>query len=507
MVDAKNMSTLNSTDTNQHTQISVADKIMNLVHSTFGNSKPLEYEYKVVPREHDFPSLQPQINGNRNQPNLTNFKNTSILKTTRDQPQLSSSSPTSLMISSTRSNPLPNMPCNLVRPPNMNSFNIYSHNKSINIESSKLQRTNETELLLLWNSGVDALGNALLGYLTTYWDAMRSGRTLVASRYGMIQMIGEVFDLGIEFVDKKLDSDHSNPSTSSFNCPNILFDYAKLSKEVPIVYRKGANGGYLPGGKVACSRVKNFHFDRPPPSLIKCYFQTLECNKKPRDSINPAKQGDGPNDSCGEKGALRQLFLGPSKGLQALAPHFSSHWAGADNRLHQLFFETRNAAKPIWDAALHLRVQFKFVESGIDERDPAAVKDVEAWLANPETKAKLIKIVNNVKRHKKVYVASETALVRRHVADMIRAQGVEADYFMLSGTTHPVGKNAGGSSSGRHYNVKDLHNDEIKAHSFFPYLEWWALAHSKVIYVHRHQTLSTAPSTYSGSAHIYGGWR
>jgi hypothetical protein len=28
----------------------------------------------------------------------------------------------------------------------------------------------------------------LLGYLTTYWDAMRSGRRLVASRYGMIEV-------------------------------------------------------------------------------------------------------------------------------------------------------------------------------------------------------------------------------------------------------------------------------------------------------------------------------
>jgi hypothetical protein len=90
--------------------------------------------------------------------------------------------------------------------------------------------------------------------------------------------------------------------------------------------------------------------------------------------------------------------------------------------------------------------------SGKDERDAKSVEEVESWLASAETKEKLQKIVGTIKNRKCVYVASETALVRRHVADMIRALGVEADYFMLSGVTHPVGNN-----KGRHYNVKDLH--------------------------------------------------
>jgi hypothetical protein len=45
-----------------------------------------------------------------------------------------------------------------------------------------------------------------------------------------------------------------------------------------------------------------------------------------------------------------------------IVPHFESHWAGSAERLHQLFYHTRNAKQPIWDAALHLRVQFSFVE-------------------------------------------------------------------------------------------------------------------------------------------------
>ena len=34
-----------------------------------------------------------------------------------------------------------------------------------------------------------------------------------------------------------------------------------------------------------------------------------------------------------------------------------------------------------------------------------------------------------------MYVASETALVRRHIADMLRAAGIESDYFMVGGLT------------------------------------------------------------------------
>jgi hypothetical protein len=42
------------------------------------------------------------------------------------------------------------------------------------------------------------------------------------------------------------------------------------------------------------------------------------------------------------------------------------------------------------------------------------------------------------KRAVAVYVASETALVRRHIADLAKAAGCEVDYFMLSGASHPV---------------------------------------------------------------------
>ena len=47
-----------------------------------------------------------------------------------------------------------------------------------------------------------------------------------------------------------------------------------------------------------------------------------------------------------------------------------------------------------------------------------------------------------------MYVASETALVRRHVADLVRAQGGEADYFMVATAAHPVNDKA--ANFGRH---------------------------------------------------------
>jgi hypothetical protein len=45
-----------------------------------------------------------------------------------------------------------------------------------------------------------------------------------------------------------------------------------------------------------------------------------------------------------------------------------------------------------------------------------------------------------------------------------------------------------------------------QADLLFPYLEWWALAHARFIVVRRGELLKAAGSTYSGTAHLYGGW-
>jgi hypothetical protein len=51
-----------------------------------------------------------------------------------------------------------------------------------------------------------------------------------------------------------------------------------------------------------------------------------------------------------------------------------------------------------------------------------------------------------------------------------------------------------------------IKTNQQRADSLFPYLEWWALAHARSIEVRRHLKLQPGTSTYSGSAHMYGGW-
>ena len=95
---------------------------------------------------------------------------------------------------------------------------------------------------------------------------------------------------------------------------------------------------------------------------------------------------------------------------------------------------------------------------------------------------------------------------------MLRARGTAADYFMHSGRAHPVNNDksdhqGGGSNYGaRFLPFAAAKSDEARADALFPYLEWWALAHAKLIHVKRHVDLRDSPSTYSGTAHLYGGW-
>ena len=147
-----------------------------------------------------------------------------------------------------------------------------------------------------------------------------------------------------------------------------------------------------------------------------------------------------------------------------------------------------NLTGPIWNAAIHARVQFPFVEAGKDERDEESIAEVSEWLAQSRTKDRLRALVASAKGLCRegggaVYVASETALVRRHIADLLRAQGVEADYFMHSGKAHPVNKNKNDAHGygARYLPLSRAKNDEERADLLFPYLEWWALAHAKTI--------------------------
>ena len=71
--------------------------------------------------------------------------------------------------------------------------------------------------------------------------------------------------------------------------------------------------------------------------------------------------------------------------------------------------------------------------------------------------------------HVAVYVASETALVRRHIADLLRARGIETDYLSISGASHPVAK----ADGARYKAVSEVgEDDDQKADAIFPYFEW-----------------------------------
>jgi hypothetical protein len=448
--------------------------------------------------------------------------------------------------------------------------------------------------VLVFNAGGMALGNALLGYLTTYHDALRSGRVLVLARSGLVSgALAVAFDLGLPWVHP---TDVAEKPQAQ-----IFFDYAQTPCPACVSYlQSGFRSPRVAGTRVAHSRPRNFHFDRPD-RFSECYYRALGHCPQPPKGINTAKQEENPVAYCGESAALRRLIQRPSGELRRLGPLFEAHWNGSPGRLAALMsHDTAQRDAPIWAVAVHARVQFKFVEQGIDERAPAAVAAVQAWLGSSATKAKLAALVKEVtsalvkqrlpsgrRRRRRlqgrrrlsspsnataavenaatrqpldafalaaaraaaaaelepppgqhlpplpqaVYVASETALVRRHVADLLRARGVAADYAALSGTAHPVDKEAGngrfvqyhaaGASAvvGRSANNGTTANDvgagagrfstaddERKADALFPYLEWWALAHSKAIFVRRGEGLSKAPSTYSGTAHLYGSW-
>ena len=87
-----------------------------------------------------------------------------------------------------------------------------------------------------------------------------------------------------------------------------------------LVFTARHNGPFVPGGKAACSRRHNFHFDRPAAPEIGCYLLALGCallaGGNP-GAVNPTKQSASRADACGERRALRALFRGPSSTLQA----------------------------------------------------------------------------------------------------------------------------------------------------------------------------------------------
>ena len=233
--------------------------------------------------------------------------------------------------------------------------------------------------------------------------------------------------------------------------------------------------------------------------------------------------------------------------------------------------------RAIFDLAVHCRISFLFVEKGFSEEENRNADEVRRWMAKPATKSALAALAADVRqnceaavfaphrhRHRQeeeeeeeqqqqlsgateattdssegsappvcaVYIASETAIVRRHLAEVIARSSAGEGSSTGGGEGGAEGEGGGGgvieadfSSFAGHAHPVDLHNDhrvigagapwkerlaaltpKETADLCAPYLEWWALAHSRTILVRRGEALSAASSTFSGTAHLYGGW-
>jgi hypothetical protein len=109
---------------------------------------------------------------------------------------------------------------------------------------------------MVFASGGMALGNALLGYLTTYHDALRTGRVLVLHKGGLFgEALGAAFDLGLPWASKEVM--RAAPSS------RVKLDYSRLTCPRCVIYTAGGlNTATVASTAVAHSRARNFHFDK-----------------------------------------------------------------------------------------------------------------------------------------------------------------------------------------------------------------------------------------------------
>jgi len=149
--------------------------------------------------------------------------------------------------------------------------------------------------LFVWTGGGSGgMGNAFVGYLTSFYDAMRSGRRLVrlSTPEFTFSDLAVAFDLGglplaeesVEFDEKHVRRQHPQ-----FHCEyyqgsgraNVSFVFHKQTVPGPAT---------LP---IVQSRHNNVHFDRPRGPLEACHFEALGCHQPPRGGININKQVNG----------------------------------------------------------------------------------------------------------------------------------------------------------------------------------------------------------------------
>ena len=280
------------------------------------------------------------------------------------------------------------------------------------LRPSGLLQSNGTRRALVFSPERDrgfALGNTLIAFLTSYHDAMRSGRELyLAPGIGPTERLRNAFVIGVPWAGDDGSVGGALMRRSDGNAPRISV----------LAGNRGGDGGieYLSAGlgsaatdqvpMVARSRLRSYHFVRSS-LFVECYYTATPCPRPRRFNLNPAKipalpkfsegskDGGGsgsnmlaaPTEFCAETHALNRLVLGPSPQLQRLGRDLAAegNWNGSASRLEALLSSTSSgkptAARhphegqhPVWDAALHIRTGLEFMERGEDERGEAQVK-------------------------------------------------------------------------------------------------------------------------------------
>ena len=441
------------------------------------------------------------------------------------------------------------------------------------------------------------LGNELLGFVSVFYEAMRASRAMMLENSGMIAKLKEVSQLGVPFATAaQLATKHEHKNRSANTAHNAT---RSSSSDFPVVFSKGNN--------VKLVRPKKWPYECYRAAL-KCPSMpgvgatasigsvATPINQSSTDTSVISATIDAASATaanavdehetrsaytCVERRALRNLILGVNPQLRALHPKLEQHWSGNQTRLKKLLAATAKSTEPIWQLALHARTQFGFVEAGLDERDPIAFEEAKNWTLDAGVQIVLAGIVRDIKAHleknqvlnhstsegmssrgigprnKKsfevanqglgasaVYVASESLMARQHIAALLRAQGIEADYHTLQGTSHPAttdkvenrhphgghtfaaGKHARGikaalGSGGDNLEMlRELSTEDDKCNACIFFLEWWALAQSRRVIARRGSELGVRryplwrfydrwgvrPSSFAESALIYGGW-
>jgi len=254
----------------------------------------------------------------------------------------------------------------------------------------------------LWNGGGSGgLGNTFVGFIGSWYDAMRSGRLLFRSSTSefVFNDLSMAFDLGVPVLDPLLEFGTSDLALRKKNVYPSL--YPVFEKAAPFDALLEYHAGQIQSPvidashvQIAQSRYPNIFALRPRNhTLVVCMYKAVGCAPPPKPRHIPLEPGalvllsDEPRDYCAETQALRHLIQGLSPRLLRVASIYEGSWSGSQDRLRSLI-QSRTpvssvSLKPIWDIALHLRVQFPFVEQGLSE--VGNEDEVQEWLELTDT--------------------------------------------------------------------------------------------------------------------------